>query len=439
MKIAINKVACIFLSLLAINNILYAQQSGTYTLPEALQLGLAQSHQLKITAYQDKIAHYAVNEAKLGYAPTLSVSGQATALNQPNIRMNGQNLSNAMSPSSAFFVMGNLSIPVFNGFQLKNNLKIAKEGELGEKEQSSVDSTKILIDIINAYTALYKAEQSKKIIQENLAVANQRVSDFEKLKENGLLSENDFLKAKLQVSKIKLSYIDIDNKYQLASYQLNILLGFEDKNPISTDSVLFNRVFLIENQQNIESILKNRNDFQVLTHKKLAASYAVKLQKNAFYPHINLSAMYLNMNAPNVFSVSNMINAGVSLSYNISDLYKKAPAVSKLKQQTLQLEEQSKIMKEQIGIQVRQAELDYNKENESLKLYQETITQAAENYQDVSDKQKNNLASTTDLLDAELELLQAKINEKLAKADLFLAYCNYLKVTGNLDELKQIK
>jgi outer membrane protein TolC len=177
-RIKINKVYFISFLFCAVQLYSFGQAQQNYSLGDILQLGLQQSHELKISTSQQRINHLTVNEAKMAYTPGLSVSGQAMLLNQPRINFQGNSMTGFANPNSAAFVMGSLSIPVFNGFQLKNNLKAAKEMELSGNEKANLDSTTVILQLINTYVALYKAEKAEELIQENLDNANQRVNDF---------------------------------------------------------------------------------------------------------------------------------------------------------------------------------------------------------------------------------------------------------------------
>lgn len=437
-RMKINKVHILAFLFCAVQLNSFGQVQENYSLSEIIKLGLQQSHELKISTSQQRINHLTVNEAKMAYTPGLSVSGQAMLLNKPRISFQGNSMTGFSSPNSAAFVMGSLSVPVFNGFQLINNLKAAKEMELSGNEKANLDSTTVILELINTYVALYKAEKAEELINESLENANQRVNDFGKLKENGLLSENDYLKAQLQVSKIELSLLDVDNQHQMAQFQLNNLAGLDEKLEFTVDSTIFYQNHLISDDSSFDQVEEDRKDLQALIHQKEASNYLMKLQKNVYYPHVNLTGTYLSMNVPNTFSVNNMLNAGVSLSYDISSFYKKNPTIAKAKQQFLQVDEQTKMLTEKIKIELHQAFLDYQKATRQVEVYNKTVLQADENYRNIKSKHDNNLATTTDLLDADLELLQAKINQQLAQADVFLAYCNFLKTTGNLDELRKI-
>jgi len=65
-------------------------------------------------------------------------------------------------------------------------------------------------------------------------------------------------------------------------------------------------------------------------------------------------------------------------------------------------------------------------------VYKKAVLQATENYRITKNKFDNNLVNTTDLLDANVALLQSNINLAVAKADVLLAYNRLLETAGLL-------
>ena len=70
-------------------------------------------------------------------------------------------------------------------------------------------------------------------------------------------------------------------------------------------------------------------------------------------------------------------------------------------------------------------------------VYKKAVVQAEENYRITKNKYDNALVNTTDLLDANVLLLQSKINLAVAKADVLLAYSKLLETTGTLSTANQ--
>jgi outer membrane protein TolC len=62
------------------------------------------------------------------------------------------------------------------------------------------------------------------------------------------------------------------------------------------------------------------------------------------------------------------------------------------------------------------------------------IDQGTENYKITKNKYENSLVTVTDLLDANVALLQAQISLELAKADAIVAYNTLLEKAGVLND-----
>jgi len=65
-------------------------------------------------------------------------------------------------------------------------------------------------------------------------------------------------------------------------------------------------------------------------------------------------------------------------------------------------------------------------------VYDKALVQATENYRIVKDKYDNSLSTTNDLLEADYEQLQAKINQALSKADVAQKYYELQFASGKL-------
>ena len=67
-----------------------------------------------------------------------------------------------------------------------------------------------------------------------------------------------------------------------------------------------------------------------------------------------------------------------------------------------------------------------------FEVYSQSQEQAEENYRIVKDKYDNGLLDTNDLLEADVEQLQSKINKTNARADISLKYYQLLQAEGHL-------
>ena len=87
---------------------------------------------------------------------------------------------------------------------------------------------------------------------------------------------------------------------------------------------------------------------------------------------------------------------------------------------------------DQVKLQVNRDFENFLLSQKKTEVYQKAVAQATENYRITKNKYDNNLVNTTELLDANVSLLQSKINLAVAKADVLLAYSKLLETTGIL-------
>ena len=78
-------------------------------------------------------------------------------------------------------------------------------------------------------------------------------------------------------------------------------------------------------------------------------------------------------------------------------------------------------MNDNIQMQVSKNYLALISNRKKIEVYAKAAEQANENYRIVKNKFDNNLATTSDLLDADVAKLQANLSYTLAKADAFVA------------------
>jgi outer membrane protein TolC len=74
----------------------------------------------------------------------------------------------------------------------------------------------------------------------------------------------------------------------------------------------------------------------------------------------------------------------------------------------------------------------YQSALEKIKVLQVAVDQAQENERITESKFRNNLVNTTDRIDAQTQLYQARVNLELAKSDATIAYYDVLKATGKV-------
>lgn len=421
----------------------FAQGKRTLTLPEAIELGIKNSKQLKGSTAKIEEAVAAVREAEERRLPEAGVTGSYLRLNNPNIDLKaktnnggtGGGTANGDSPkpSQAMYGMINASVPIFSGFRIKYGIESAKYLQQAAELDAENDKEEIVLNTIDAYNNLYKSKAAVDLVNENLQSARKRAAQFSNLEKNGLLPRNELLKAQLQVSNTELSLLDAQNNWKLANINMDLMLGLPESTELVIDSAsLQSSVNLKSVEDYVQAGLKNRKDLSAVDYRKKAASTAIKISKGEKYPSLAVTGGYVAANIPTVLSVTNAVNLGLGVQYSISSLWKNNSKVAQAEAREKQVAANEELLADAIRLQINQAYQNYLSSQKKIDVYQTAIAQATENYRIVNNKYQNSLATTTELLDADVAQLQARLNYAFAKSDAVVAYNRLLQSAGLL-------
>ena len=422
-----------------------AQEAKRLTLEEAVHLALNNSDAAKIADTRVTIAEGQLNVIKNLQYPDVDLSGQYRYLTSANVKLkiplNSSDSGNDDAPQTAsqpdvnsvLLGQANITMPIFSGFKLKNTInanenqyKAAQYNARNEKEQ-------IAIQTIQEYLDLYRATQTIKLVEENLKSAKQRVTDFSNMEENGLLAKNDLLKAKLQQSTIAISLEEAKKMERILNYKLAVMLKLPEQTIIGIEDTTFgktngNRPFqFLSNEYTIE-----RNDLQALKFQEEAAKDQIKVAQSSYYPSIALVGGYLALDLNKLVTVTNAMNIGVGVSYNLSDIFKTKSDVKLAQTKVKEMEYSINMASDKIKVEVENARQEYELSIRKYEVYSQSQEQAIENYRIVKDKYDNGLSDTNDLLEADVQQLQAKIDLANSRATISQKYFELLTAKGVL-------
>jgi outer membrane protein len=421
----------------------FAQHERSITLREAIDLSIKNSHILQVGRARTDGAAALVKQAEDSRLPSLGASASYLRLISSNVDIKiksnnssgGTTTNNTPKITQAAYGILNASYPIFNGGRLKYGIESARYLQQATLLDADNDREAVIFNSINAFTNLYKAMAAVDIVRENLASSRHRDSTFIRLESNGLLARNDLLKAQLQTADIELSLLDAENNRDLANINMNIMLGLPQATKLVAD---FNSVPVPGSMQNIEDYemmaLQNRKDLQAIGLRKKAAITNIKSSKTEGYPNISLTGGYIAAYVPHVITITNALNLGVGIQYNLASLWKTNTKLLQAKAQQQEVEANEAQLSDAVKIQVSADYQNYLLDQKKIDVYQNALTQATENFRITKNKYDNNLVTTTDLLDANVALLSATLNLATGKADAIAAYNKLLQTTGQLTQ-----
>jgi len=426
-----NKNVLVLYFVLLLTSFLQAQNAKSLSLEEAIHIGVTQSNQAILADTKVKTSEWELKTVKNNQLPNLSVSGQYFRLTQAKIKGNlaPESGGNGLDINQLMIGQATATIPVFNGFKIQNGIKAAKSINKAEISHAQHTKEQVALAVTQLYFGLYKTNQMIQLTEDFLKTAHQRVLDFQAMEDNGLLAHNDLLKAQLQESNIQLSLATAKKNYSVLNYQLANLLQLQEGTVIEIPENSVEKTTEIVTETATE-----RKDLEALQYQEEALKSNIKIAKGNYLPSINLIGGYIALDVKNAFTITNAMNFGAGISYNFSSLFKNKKEVEKAKSKTLEATQQIAILSDKIKEEVQEANANYELALQQKEVYLKAQEQATENYRIVKDKYDNGLSTTNDLLEADVDQIQAKINYAIATSDIQEKYYELLYQQGKLTQ-----
>lgn len=429
------------LILILIASSIFAQEK-VLTLKESLEIGLQNSNDLKVSRSKLNYADSKLSEINSQFLPNFKLFGNYTRLsdNIPAFEVSMPFTPNPIRISEPLynnytFKFG-FNQPLFTGFKLSSSRNLAELNLNASEEDYSKEKNEAAFNIYLAYWNFYKADEIKKVIEQTLQQMELHLKDTRSFFDNGLIPKNDMLKLEVQYSNTKLMLIDAENNSELARIAFNKAIGLKlyEKTKISAnEEPLFNEKYQISDL--LDEALKNRKELKSLEYRVAASSQGVSAAKSAWYPSIFLTGNYYYSNPnPRFQPAKDEFNSnwdlGVTLSWDVWNWGLTSSQVSQAEETKIQLETNLSMIKDNVQVDVYSNYLNLLKIEEKVNVNNEALAQALENYRITSEKYNTQLATSSDLIDAETLKLQAETNLKTAEVDFRIARVKLEKSLG---------
>jgi outer membrane protein len=419
-------------------------QNRTISLEEAVRLGVQNSKQLKLAQNKIDQATSQLEQAKDERLPTAKVSaGYSHALmlsrNFALPSSDGSDPKNMQFPFDNTLYQATLSInePIINGHRYRYARESASLLVQSSKLDADKDKDEIVYNVINAYINFYKIQQNQKIVAQNLEDVDQKLNEIKKFESQGLATRNDVLRFQLQKSNIQLQQIELENNRKVVNYNLDILLGLPENTTVQVQDVLYKLDMNDRPDAYMKQALQDRKEFSSLKYQDKLADVNIKKIHDERLPTVGVGGnlYYINPTkalVPKSATYLAPFVVGVNASWDIAGFFKNKNKVTEANLQKQEVAATRELITDQVKMDVNRSYTQYQQTLEKIKVLNDAVVQATENERITESKYKNNLATTTDRIDAQTLLYESRLNLELAKADATAAYYTLLKTTGHI-------
>lgn len=437
-----------FLCLLGFSHATFAQQEEDSVLNLDLATALKIAHDnnptIKIAELEIQRVDYSKKEALGNLLPSLSASGQYTNNIMKSVMFMPESFSQMMGGQKYMEIgyknsyTGSISagLPLVN-FSLWEQIK-SKQCEidliLEQARASKIDMTKQVKD---AYFAVLLAKNSLKVLERSINNAKETLKSTEAGFEQGVVSEYDLIRAKVQVNNLNPSYIAAKNGLELAILQLKMILSLPQEQEIVFLENLedfSDRIVSVTDAES-ERAANNNSELRQLDLNIMSLQHNLKMVNSQHLPSLSAFGQYAYQTQAEDFRFSeyNWVgSAAVGLQLSIP-IFNGRTVVNKAKQLKISLQElqlQKQYASDGIDLQIQSAINNMKAAQEQLSVNKDAISQAERGYEIAKVRYQTGSGTILELNDSELSMTQANLNYQQSLYDFLTAQTNLEKVLG---------
>lgn len=433
---------CIALCLL-LSNILHSQMIDYQHigLQQAIEVGLKNNKNIQISHLKQEMSATKEKDLKMEKLPDVEFHTSYTQVT--NLFQYQDGVFNKPTKYDAINGMYDFtlsaSIPVYMGGKIKNTEKKAAIDTEISTLKTHLDERQLKMEIITAFLQIHHLKEQQNLINDKMKEDSVNIKQVKVLKANGVVTVNEVLRTSLQLSNHKMSWTELDNDIQIAEHKLKTILALPESQEmhVSTEDLISDKAGIPYIDELTETAL-TKNESVEMTHKNLSLKELdQKITKANYLPKITAGGEYF-IKYPNMMFFPPEPYAyrlgmlGVNLTYPIENLYKNKYKMQEAKENIdlakLQIEENE----EKIRHTVYEAYKKFEETDQKVKIAEEAIDQAKENYRIVRTKYANKLSLITELIDADNTYLEAESNLISVKINRQLKYYQLQYTIGNL-------
>jgi outer membrane protein len=306
--------------------------------------------------------------------------------------------------------------PLFAGGALYNNYRISKNNYLAADLDRQTSIRGLKQQVIEAYYGVIQARQVYEVAVSGLSSIKAHLDVANAFYKQGMIPKNDLLEAQVRFAESEQNLIIAENAIKISESNLNLLLGRDLSIQVVIDSEIPMQEMVEELDTSTATALEMRQEVKIIKLQIDNAHKAVQISRAGYLPSVAATYSYERTGEdPDVEDDSWVV--GVGLSWDIFEGGSNYYDVLRAKSLSAKLEYLMKSLQDTISLEVKNAYLSAKEASARTRVAEKAIDQAKENLRIQKDRYNLQVATTTNVLDAQSLLDQAMRNYITAKAD----------------------
>ncbi|MGD8989387.1 MAG: TolC family protein, partial [Syntrophobacterales bacterium] len=405
-------VICMALSLLAQKT--SAQESPLFlTLQESIEIALERNLEVLVAQEEIEVARQQKKEARTNFLPKFSVEYGYTRPSETEVTFGGVTFEN--TDKNQWRLIGTIDQPLFTGLANLSTYQLAKLGLDVAKIQLERTRLDIILTVKQAYYGILSAERLLEVAEQSVRQLQEGLRVAESFYRVGLSPKVDVLDAEVRLAEAEREVIRTTNDLQVARARLNTILRQPINTPLEVEDVLSTEPYEKTFEDSREIALKYRPELLEAEKNVARSKKEITLVKSDYYPTITWSLEYNRRgDDPKVngspFTDRENWETGATATWTFFEWGKTRYATNQKRAQLRQAEDILEQVKDDVNLEVKTAYLTLQAAEKAVSVAEKSIVSAEENFRISGERYEEQVATATEVLDAQTRLTRAKAN-----------------------------
>jgi len=422
-----------------------ADNDGFLTLQESIELAVKQS--VVIHAARENVvgAEASRKEAFTGFLPKFSTSYNYLRYKEaPYSIIYGFPLPNSRTVVTAgtqdnYTWALEARQPLFAGGGILANYEASRFGV----DVARMDEREAILDIVQevkvAYFNVIKAEKLLDVARQAVVQLESHRDTAQSFFDVGMIPRNDLLHAEVELANSRQLLVRSENGLEMSRSKFNTVLRREIDTPVKVEDVFTYKPFEKSLGDCLKTSLENRPEIKAYLLKTEQAKKAVDQAKSEFFPNVSLVGNYSRFGdtagvSGSAFKDQESWYVMAVANWNIWEWGRTRNRVDMTRSRENQVMDAVTNLKDQIRLEVKNAYLLLHEAEKQIAVSKKAIEQAEENFRITQERYKEQVATSTDVLDAQTLLTRAKSDYTNSLGDYHISRAKLERAMGTDQE-----
>ena len=409
------------------------------TLDAAIAEGLANSRRLAELEARGEAAEYAISGRKAADLPTISAQGGYTRTNHVDIfaiQAPGQPLQ-VVYPDIPDNFRARLDVqwPIYTGGRTDALERAARAERVAIGKDLDAARADLKLEITRAYWAAVTAAETEVVLRRSLDAVEAHLADVRARLDQGLVPPNDVSSAAAQAAHQRLLAIEATNLRGIAQADLARLVGRDSVTVTAAPPFVPPPAGAPAVADLISRALRDRAERQGLEQRVASAEERANAVQATKLPQVGVGGGY-DYARPNsrIFPRAGewkpSFDASVNVTWTLWDGGRRSAEYGEARANAAALKTRIEDFDRQVSFDVRARSLELASSREGVVAAEEEVRAAVDAERVVGERYKAGVATSTDVLDAQVARLQAELDRARAIANVRLAEARLERAIG---------